>query len=130
MPPEGRVVSQDQGRDLLSVVVDRVFAAGLALQGLLVDIDDAPTRDKVSGVIAQLDDTVRQVRAAVIVAEAGPAPDLRDAGELLGDVASMISLIREQALATADDDIQLEDAVHAVYRALAAHDNALGAGSR
>jgi signal transduction histidine kinase len=52
-------------RDLHDLVIQRVFAAGLALQSVLPRVGDADTRRRVQGVIAQLDDTVRDIRTTI-----------------------------------------------------------------
>jgi signal transduction histidine kinase len=52
-------------RDLHDLVIQRVFAAGLALQSVLPRMNDAEVRRRVQGVIAQLDDTVRDIRTTI-----------------------------------------------------------------
>ena len=52
-------------RDLHDLVIQRVFAAGLALQSLLPRVTDADARRRVQGVVRQLDDTVRDIRTTI-----------------------------------------------------------------
>jgi signal transduction histidine kinase len=52
-------------RDLHDLVIQRVFAAGLALQSALPRVTDAEVRRRVEGVIQQLDDTVRDIRTTI-----------------------------------------------------------------
>jgi signal transduction histidine kinase len=52
-------------RDLHDLVIQRVFAAGLALQSVLPRVGDAEARHRVQGVIGQLDDTIRDIRTTI-----------------------------------------------------------------
>jgi signal transduction histidine kinase len=52
-------------RDLHDLVIQRVFAAGLALQSVIPRVGDAEARRRVQGVIGQLDDTVRDIRTTI-----------------------------------------------------------------
>ena len=52
-------------RDLHDLVIQRVFAAGLALQSVLPRIAEADPRRRIQGVIGQLDDTVRDIRTTI-----------------------------------------------------------------
>ena len=52
-------------RDLHDLVIQRVFAAGLALQAVLPRVGDAEVRRRVQGVVRQLDDTVRDIRTTI-----------------------------------------------------------------
>jgi signal transduction histidine kinase len=52
-------------RDLHDLVIQRVFAAGLALQSVLPRVGDAEARRRVQGVVRQLDDTVRDIRTTI-----------------------------------------------------------------
>jgi signal transduction histidine kinase len=52
-------------RDLHDLVIQRVFAAGLALQSLLPRVTDPEARRRVQGVVRQLDDTVRDIRTTI-----------------------------------------------------------------
>jgi signal transduction histidine kinase len=52
-------------RDLHDLVIQRVFAAGLALQALLPRVRDTDVQRRVHTVIGQLDDTVRDIRTTI-----------------------------------------------------------------
>jgi signal transduction histidine kinase len=52
-------------RDLHDHVIQRVFAAGLALQSVLPRVADAEARSRVGSVVRQLDDTVRDIRTTI-----------------------------------------------------------------
>jgi signal transduction histidine kinase len=52
-------------RDLHDLVIQRVFAAGLALQSVLPRVGDPEVRRRVQGVVRQLDDTVRDIRTTI-----------------------------------------------------------------
>ncbi|SFE86598.1 GAF domain-containing sensor histidine kinase [Blastococcus tunisiensis] len=52
-------------RDLHDLVIQRVFAAGLALQSVLPRVSDAEVRHRVQGVVGQLDETVRDIRTTI-----------------------------------------------------------------
>jgi signal transduction histidine kinase len=52
-------------RDLHDLVIQRVFAAGLALQAVLPRVTDVDARRRVQGVIEQLDGTVRDIRTTI-----------------------------------------------------------------
>jgi signal transduction histidine kinase len=52
-------------RDLHDHVIQRVFASGLALQSVLPRVVDDPARERIQGVIGQLDDTVRDIRTTI-----------------------------------------------------------------
>jgi signal transduction histidine kinase len=52
-------------RDLHDLVIQRVFAAGLALQSVLPRLGDPEVGRRVQGVVRQLDDTVRDIRTTI-----------------------------------------------------------------
>ncbi|MFP5372714.1 MAG: GAF domain-containing protein, partial [Actinomycetes bacterium] len=52
-------------RDLHDLVIQRVFAAGLALQSVLPRVGEGDARRRIQGVIGQLDDTVRDIRTTI-----------------------------------------------------------------
>ena len=52
-------------RDLHDLVIQRVFAAGLALQSVLPRVRDPEVQRRVRGVVVQLDDTVRDIRTTI-----------------------------------------------------------------
>ena len=52
-------------RDLHDLVIQRVFAAGLALQSVLPRVGETEARRRIEGVIGQLDGTVRDIRTTI-----------------------------------------------------------------
>ena len=52
-------------RDLHDLVIQRLFATGLSLQGLAARVADPDVRDRVVRAVADLDDTVREIRRAI-----------------------------------------------------------------
>jgi signal transduction histidine kinase len=52
-------------RDLHDLVIQRVFAAGLALQSVLPRVGDPEAGRRIQGVIGQLDDTIRDIRTTI-----------------------------------------------------------------
>jgi signal transduction histidine kinase len=52
-------------RDLHDLVIQRVFAAGLALQAVLPRVTDADVQQRVQAVVRQLDETVRDIRTTI-----------------------------------------------------------------
>ena len=51
--------------DLHDHVIQRLFAAGMSLQGIVRRIADPEVRGRVSRVVGQLDDTVREIRTSI-----------------------------------------------------------------
>ncbi|HEX7165542.1 MAG TPA: GAF domain-containing protein [Acidimicrobiales bacterium] len=73
---------QDQeriGRDLHDTVIQRLFAVGLSLQGVLRLIDSPEARRRVDAAVGELDVTVRHIRTVIFDVESSPgdAPSLR-----------------------------------------------------
>ncbi|RBY87959.1 histidine kinase [Blastococcus sp. TF02A-30] len=62
-------------RDLHDLVIQRVFASGLALQSVLPRLADPEARKRVQGVIGQLDDTVRDIRTTIFDLHSTEAAD-------------------------------------------------------
>jgi signal transduction histidine kinase len=56
-------------RDLHDTVIQRLFATGLALQSSLPLVDNPDLRDRLEDAIADLDDTIRQVRTTIFSLE-------------------------------------------------------------
>ena len=52
-------------RDLHDLVIQRLFATGLSLQGLVARITDPDKRQRVVQAVEDLDDTVREIRRAI-----------------------------------------------------------------
>ena len=79
-------------RDLHDLVIQRLFGAGLRLQGALSLIDSQTASARVASTIDDLDTTIKEIREAIFALESPPGTDLRarlleaaaDATELLG----------------------------------------------
>jgi signal transduction histidine kinase len=75
-------VLEDRSRiaeDLHDLVIQRIFAVGMGLQGLSGRVDPPPAREQLSGFIDDLDATIRAIRQTIFsLQQAGPAaPGLR-----------------------------------------------------
>ncbi|WP_436535335.1 sensor histidine kinase [Actinoplanes sp. HUAS TT8] len=51
--------------DLHDHIIQRLFAAGLTLQGATIRLGDHPVAPRISGVIGELDDTIAQIRTTI-----------------------------------------------------------------
>jgi PAS domain S-box-containing protein len=79
-------------RDLHDLVIQRLFGAGLRLQGALAMIDNEKVSTRVSSTIDDLDTTIKEIREAIFALESAPGTGLRarvldavtDASEGLG----------------------------------------------
>jgi PAS domain S-box-containing protein len=79
-------------RDLHDLVIQRLFGAGLRLQGALGLIDNQAATARVSSTIDDLDATIKEIREAIFALESDPGTGLRakvleevaDAAEALG----------------------------------------------
>ena len=89
------IISADReriARDLHDLVIQRLFGAGLRLQGALGLIDNQPAVARVVSTIDDLDMTIKEIREAIFALESGPGTGLRakvleavsDAAEPLG----------------------------------------------
>jgi signal transduction histidine kinase len=56
-------------RDLHDTVVQRLFATGMGLQGLIGTIDSAVVRDRVQQAVDELDETIREIRGTIFALE-------------------------------------------------------------
>lgn len=81
-------------RDLHDHVIQRLFAAGLTVQSLQTREQDRSTADKLSRVVSDLDDTIRQIRTSIF--------DLR------GSLSPLSATVRSELLeVTAEQSAQL-----------------------
>jgi PAS domain S-box-containing protein len=79
-------------RDLHDLVIQRLFGAGLRLQGALSLIDNETASTRVASTIEDLDTTIKEIREAIFALERAPGAGLRtrvleavaDATEALG----------------------------------------------
>lgn len=60
-------------RDLHDTVIQRLFAVGLQLQGMLSGIDAPDVHQRVSDAVTAIDDTIRQIRTTIFALEDSPA---------------------------------------------------------
>ena len=79
-------------RDLHDHVIQRVFASGLGLQAVLPRVGDVQARERIEGVVRQLDDTVRDIRTTIF--------DLQNAN-ILGPGQSLRRRVRDIVTETA-----------------------------
>jgi PAS domain S-box-containing protein len=80
------LVTEDReriARDLHDTVIQRLFAAGMTLQGAAARVDDTEVRARVERAVDELDTTIREIRSAIFALQAPPdgGPGLR--GELV-----------------------------------------------
>ena len=64
-------------RDLHDLVIQRLFGAGLRLQGALALIDNETASTRVSSTIDDLDTTIKEIREAIFALESAPGAGLR-----------------------------------------------------
>ena len=88
-------------RDLHDTVIQRVFATGLSLQGTLplIHADPDSARARIEAAVDDLDETVRQVRAAIFSLEAAHRVDV--------DLRSEVLRVCEEAVAALGFDPQV-----------------------
>jgi signal transduction histidine kinase len=60
-------------RDLHDTVIQRLFATGLGLQGLVGRIEDAGARERLQQAVDELDETIREIRISIFDLEARTA---------------------------------------------------------
>jgi two-component system, NarL family, sensor histidine kinase DevS len=70
-------------RDLHDTVIQRLFAAGMTLQGAAARVTDSDARTRVEAAVDELDATIKEIRQAIFALQAPPdgGPGLR--GELV-----------------------------------------------
>jgi two-component system sensor histidine kinase DevS len=79
---EELAVTEDReriARDLHDTVIQRLFAAGMALQATIGRVDDAASRARLEQTVDDLDETIREIRTAIfgLQAPADGGPGLR-----------------------------------------------------
>jgi len=73
------------GRDLHDLVIQRLFATGMGLQGLLPFIEQQAMRERVSDAIGSLDETIHEIRNTIF----GLSRLMGDAGQVRGAVLDL-----------------------------------------
>jgi len=65
-------------RDLHDLVIQRLYATGMSLQGVMPLITRPQAAARISGAVDALDETIKEIRAAIFALQARqPGPDLR-----------------------------------------------------
>lgn len=72
-------------RDLHDVVIQRVFAAGLIVQGVMSAVQMPPLQDRLQRVVAELDSAVRDIRTSIFTLRRNPS----EAGSLRGRLVDL-----------------------------------------
>jgi signal transduction histidine kinase len=93
-------------RDLHDHVIQRVFAAGLALQAVLPRVGDAEARSRVGSVVRQLDDTVRDIRTTIFDLQ---TTDGADAGRSVR--RRLLDIVNETAAGILEPTVRMSGAV-------------------
>lgn len=73
-------------RDIHDMVIQRLFAAGMSLQGIDGLIESPVARDRLAGVIDELDETIRQLRNSIF--ELGQVDDPQSLSSQLAAIVS------------------------------------------
>jgi signal transduction histidine kinase len=112
-------------RDLHDLVIQRLYASGMKLQGSIPMIDRAPVQERVSSVVDDLDMTINDIRQAIFALQARgkAAPGLRDKimdviEEMTGPMGMTASLRLTGQLDKAIPAAVGEDMLHALREAL------------
>lgn len=99
--------------DLHDTVIQRLFATGLSLQGLVRTIDDPAASVRIQQAIDHLDDTIRQIRSTIFALQAPRVPGRTLRDEVLAlatEVAASLSFephVRFEGLI----DLGVDDAI-------------------
>ena len=102
-------------RDLHDLVIQRLFAAGMALQATISRLDDREVADRVSRVVDDLDSTIRQLRMVIF--------GLQDTGDVAAGLRSaVLQIVSEQRAALGfEPRIDFDGPVDAIGGAVAEH---------
>jgi signal transduction histidine kinase len=76
-------------RDLHDLVIQRLYATGMSLQGAVAMISSSDAADRVSHAVDGLDETIREIRSSIFALQSRPEPSLPG--------------VRARILATADE---------------------------
>ncbi len=99
--------------DLHDTVIQRLFATGLSLQGLVRTIDDPAASERIQQAVDHLDDTIRQIRSTIFALQAPRVPGRTLRGDVLAlatEVAASLSFephVRFEGLI----DLGVDDAI-------------------
>jgi two-component system, NarL family, sensor histidine kinase DevS len=102
-------------RDLHDLVIQRLFAAGMALQATISRLDDQDVALRVTRVVDDLDDTISQLRTVIF--------GLQDRGEARSSIrSSVIQIVSEERAALGfEPRIRFDGPVDAIGTAVAEH---------
>ena len=102
-------------RDLHDTVIQRLFAAGMTLQGTAARIADSEARARVEKAVDELDATIKEIRSAIFALQAPPdgGPGLR------GELVRLTNELRP-ALGFSPR-MQFDGAVEGIHPAVAEH---------
>jgi signal transduction histidine kinase len=78
-------------RDLHDHVIQRLFAAGLSLQGIAATVDNEAVDQRLTRTVDELDDTIRQIRTTIFALQEASSRSLR--GTALAVVDQLSSLL-------------------------------------
>jgi two-component system, NarL family, sensor histidine kinase DevS len=102
-------------RDLHDLVIQRLFAAGMALQGTISRLDDQDVAQRVTRVVDDLDDTISQLRTVIFGLQ-----DRRDARSSIR--SSVIQIVSEERAALGfEPRIRFDGPVDSIGNAFAEH---------
>jgi signal transduction histidine kinase len=114
-------------RDLHDLVIQRLFATGMSLQGALPLMPASAAADRVARAVGDLDDTVRDIRSAIFTLQQRDEPDgpglrasiVTVAGEMTGPLGFAPSLRLDGALDSRVPREIADDVLMALREALA-----------
>jgi signal transduction histidine kinase len=107
-------------RDLHDHVIQRLFAAGLSLQSIAATIEDEVVDQRLTRTVAELDETIRQIRTTIFALQDDSSRSLRGTALAVVDQLAPLLLVRPELqllgpLDTISDDAIIAD-VEAVLR--------------
>jgi hypothetical protein len=81
-------------RDLHDLVIQRLYATGMSLEGTMPLISRPEVSSRISNAVDSMDETIKEIRAAIFALQArdaGPRPDMRaDVVALVDEMARML----------------------------------------
>lgn len=117
---EAMLVLEDRdriARDLHDHVIQRLFASGLTLQSVHATIPDGPPRDRLAAQVAEMDETIRQIRRTIFElhdtepGQGGVRRRLRRIASAPGDGGAAVALQIDGPVDLALDDALADDVV-------------------
>jgi signal transduction histidine kinase len=74
-------------RDLHDLVIQRLYATGMSLEGVTARLGDTDNGRRVSGAVDALDETIKEIRSAIFSLQARPADD---EGSMRGRILAVV----------------------------------------